>query len=63
MVSLHAQAVETDRRRFATLPNCDHCGRFTSNPTVVSGCISGGGHHACWEWLLCPTCATKEADS
>lgn len=51
---------ERASRRYATLPNCDGCGRFTSAPTLKSGCVHMG--RACYELLLCPTCAAKEAD-
>lgn len=50
-------------RRTATLPNCDHCGRFTSHPTVIDECWSGGaGMFACSELLLCDRCADNHAN-
>lgn len=54
-------SIEVTRRQFATLPNCDRCGRFTSKPVVDSGCDSyGAGVFACWERLLCQRCAEVE---
>lgn len=47
-------------RNHATLPNCDVCGRFTSNPDVKRWCEGQGDWHACYERLLCPKCAEKE---
>ena len=48
-------------KRYATLPNCDGCGRFTSNPEVRSECVGANGFIACYEQLLCKRCATTEA--
>lgn len=47
-------------RNYATLPNCDGCGRFTSNPDVKRWCEGQGDWHVCYERLLCPKCAEKE---
>lgn len=52
--------ITVSEKRCATLPNCDGCGRFTSNPEVDHWCIDGGDYHACYEELLCPTCSAKQ---
>lgn len=46
-----------ERKRVATLPNCDRCGRFTSNPTHYSECIGSETMWLCIDELLCPRCA------
>lgn len=53
-------ATLTASMNHATLPNCDGCGRFTSNPDVKRWCEGRGDWHACHERLLCPKCAEKE---
>jgi len=50
-------------KRYATLPNCDLCGRFTSDPTELSECRGLGNGYACFELLLCPRCAEHEAET
>ena len=44
------------RKRYATLPNCDRCGRFTNAPTVRSGCTVAADWIVCHEELLCQRC-------
>ncbi len=52
------------RHSTATLPNCDGCGRFTSDPTPVNNSWSGGaGMFVCSEQLLCPRCHAERKDS
>ena len=52
----------TKPRRYATLPNCDRCGRFTSTPTLKRGCVHMGRVICCYELLLCPSCCERTAD-
>ena len=49
------------RYKTTTLPNCDRCGQFTSQPDVRRSCDSYSDYHVCWELLICPRCAEREA--
>lgn len=59
---MHSPGVTVSDRRCPTLPNCDRCGQFASNPTVRSWCTGGNamGSHICHEELTCPRCTEKE---
>lgn len=53
---------QLSKKRYATLPNCSQCGRFTSKPEIFRWCEGGNsGAHTCFELLLCPRCAEKKA--